>query len=71
MSARHNISRELLLQSRGAYANLFQKREDDLSKALTCAEAPVRYFDDPIRLALPYEYMQTEFPNHPTICLRA
>ena len=55
-------------QSRGAYANINQHHEEDLNKALRAATKPVTYFDDPLRLSVPYKYLAKHLPEPPDGC---
>ena len=47
-----------------AYAHLHQKKEDDLDEAPTSALSMYIY-EDPLRLAIPYEYLFEHIPDPP------
>lgn len=48
----------------GAYAHLNQRRENDLDEAVIEANT-VMYYDDPLRISTPYEYLAKRLPRPP------
>ena len=51
-------------QVQGVYAHLHQSSEKDLDEAIQTATAII-YYDDPLRLAIPYEYLLEWLPEPP------
>ena len=51
-------------QVHGAYAHLNQRRENDLDEAVIEANT-VMYYDDPLRISTPYEYLAKRLPRPP------
>ena len=51
-------------QVQGAYAHLNQSSEKDLDEAIHAATAFI-YYDDPLRVAIPYEFLLKRLPEPP------
>ena len=51
-------------QVQGAYAHLNQRHEKDLDEAVSAATTLV-YYNDPLRLAVPYVYLLEMLPESP------
>ena len=57
-------------QVQGAYAHLNQRTEKDLDEAVQAASRIV-YYDDPVRLAVPYEFLMARLPEPPDGLLKS
>ena len=51
-------------QVKGAYAHLNQSSEKDLDEAVHAATAII-YYDDPLRMTIPYEFLLKRLPEPP------
>ena len=52
-------------QVQGAYAHLMQRGSNELMDALQHIESPMEYFNDPLRLQVPYEYLEARLIEPP------
>ena len=57
-------------QTQGAYAHLNQKGDKDLEEAVEAASI-VMYYDDPLRLSIPYEFLHKRLPKPPDGIIKA
>ena len=57
-------------QVQGAYTHLNQRHEKDLDEAVSAATTLV-FYNDPLRLAVPYEYLLEMLPEPPDGLLKS
>ena len=60
--ARYNVFSQYQVQ--GAYAHLMQKENTELMEALQL-DAPTQYFNDPLRLQVPYDFLAARLVKPP------